>query len=147
MQNKKIKNATPLEYEGIKFKSRLEVMAYKTLLQEGFNPEYESETYILWGGFKPTVPFYDKDLKTGTLRLNNKKIIDLKYTPDFTFKYKDYLVIIEIKGMENDTFYIKKKLFRSYLEDMVTKYNQKSIFFEIFNKRQLLEAINIIRNL
>ena len=29
--NKKIQNACPLEYEEIKFKSKLEVMVYKTL--------------------------------------------------------------------------------------------------------------------
>lgn len=146
-QNKKIKNATPLEYNGIKFKSRLEAMTYKTLLQAGFNPEYEETTYVLWGGFKPSIPFYDKELKTGLLRLNNKRLIDIKYTPDFVFRHKDTLVVIEVKGVENDTFYLKKKMFRSYLEDLFTKYNQKSIFFEIFNKKHLLEAIEIIKAL
>ena len=34
--NKKIKNATPFEYAGINFKSKTEVMAYKTFLEHGF---------------------------------------------------------------------------------------------------------------
>ena len=46
--NKKIKNATPEEYNNIKFKSKLEVMAYKTLVQAGFEPKYEPYTYIIW---------------------------------------------------------------------------------------------------
>ena len=38
MENKKVKNATETEYNGIKFKSLTEVTIYKTLLQEGFEP-------------------------------------------------------------------------------------------------------------
>ena len=41
MINKKIKGATTTCYNGIQFKSSLEVMIYKTLLQEGFHPKYE----------------------------------------------------------------------------------------------------------
>lgn len=144
--NKKIKNATPLEYNGIKFKSRLEVMIYKTLLQEGFNPQYEPTTYIIWQGFKPIIPFYDKDIHTKLLKLNDKKVIDIKYTPDFIFHYNQTLVVIEAKGMENDVFYIKKKLFRAYLEDMYLQAGIKSMYFEVYTKKQLLQAIEIIKN-
>ena len=45
MTNHKVKNATPLEYNNIQFKSRLEVMIYKTLLQEGFSVQYEHTKY------------------------------------------------------------------------------------------------------
>ena len=31
MENKKIRGATPLEYKNIQFKSKLEVLMYKTL--------------------------------------------------------------------------------------------------------------------
>ena len=46
MENKKVKNATLTEYN-IKFKSLLEVMIYKTLLQEGFEP-HEASKYLIW---------------------------------------------------------------------------------------------------
>ena len=115
MTNHKVKNATPLEYNNIQFKSRLEVMIYKTLLQEGFNVQYEPTKYIIWEGFKPNVSFYNKDKKTRMLKLDNKRLIDITYTPDFVFEYKDTTIVIEAKGFENDTFPIKKKINIVYL--------------------------------
>lgn len=148
MANKKIKNTNKKVFNGIHFKSQLEVMVYKTLLQEGFNVQYEAQPYILWKGFKPTLPFFDQNKKTRLLELKNTKIIDIKYTPDFSFIYKDKLIFIEAKGKENDVFYIKKKLFRAYLED---KYCNKELkqfpmYFEIYTKKQLLQAIEIIKS-
>ena len=72
MANKKIKNTNKKQYNGIQFKSQLEVMAYKTLLQEGFAVIYEEKPYILWEGFKPTIPFYDQNKHTKLLELNNQ---------------------------------------------------------------------------
>lgn len=142
-ENKKIKNASPLEYDDIYFKSQLEKMIYQTLREQGFPVEYEPHKFVLWQGFRPTVPFYDKDKYTRMLKLENKKIIDITYTPDFVFTYNGFLVIIEAKGMENDCFYLKKKMFRKWLEDN----HPKSIYFEIYTKKQLLQAISIIQNL
>ena len=147
MDNKKIKNATPKEYNGIKFKSLLEVMVYKTLLQEGFTPLYEPMKYIIWKGFKPEVPFYRPD-KKGSLQLQNTKIIDITYTPDFVFVAPDNktVVIIECKGFQNDVSPIKEKMFRGYLENVLKDENQPRLFFKIKNKKQCLEAIEIINN-
>ncbi len=127
-ENKKILNASRREFDGIKFKSELEVMIYKTLKELGFNPLYEPTTYTLWRGFRPTVPFYDKNKKTKLLKLNLKKLIDIKYTPDFIFLYNNVVIVIEAKGMENDVFYIKKKLFRAYLEDLYRETGQKKVY-------------------
>lgn len=146
MANKKIKNANPLLFNGITFKSKLEVGFYKTLLEAGLDVEYEPETYILWKGFKPSIPFYTMDKHTRMLKLDTKKMIDIKYTPDFRIHYKGFCIFIEAKGRENDVFYLKKKLFRNYLE---TQYIKKEVwtpvYFEIFTKAQLLQAIDIIK--
>ncbi len=142
-ENKKIKNASPLEYDGITFKSKLEKMIYTTLKDGGFPVEYEPRKFVLWEGFKPTVPFFNKDKITRMLKCETKKIIGITYTPDFLFRHNDYLIIIEGKGLENDVFYIKKKLFRAWLE----KNEPKSIYFEVYTKKQLLQAIEIIKNL
>ena len=147
MDNKKIKNATKKEYNGIQFKSLLEVMAYKTLLQEGFEPHYEPTKYSIWRGFKPEVPCY-KPNKEGNLEIQTNKIIDITYTPDFLFMAPDNktVIILELKGFQNDTYPLKEKMFRGYLEDLYKNYNQPTIFFQIKNKKQLLEAISIIKN-
>lgn len=147
IQNKKIKNATPTEYNGIQFKSKTEVMVYKTLLQYGFKPYYEPTKYGVWKGFKPTVPTYKPD-KTGQLKSEDKKIIDITYTPDFIFMAPDNktVIIMEAKGgFVNDTYPIKEKLFRGYLEDLLKKSNQPTMFFQIRSKSQVIQAINIIK--
>ena len=58
--NRKIKNAREKTYDGIHFKSLLEITVYKTLKEYGFKPQYEKRKFIIWKGFKPTVPFYNR---------------------------------------------------------------------------------------
>ena len=147
-KNKKVKNATPLSYDGIDFKSRLEAVVYKTFKDAGFNIQYEPCKYVLWRGFKPTIPFYNRKKKTKHsnvtgLKLDNKKLLDTTYTPDFQFKHKGHLIIIESKGLETEVFLIKKKLFRQYLEMNVPN----SIYFEVFSKTHALQAVEIVKNL
>jgi hypothetical protein len=145
--NRKIKNATPTEYNDIQFKSKTEVMVYKTLLQYGFKPCYEPTKYGVWRGFKPTVPTYKPD-KTGQLKLEDKKIIDITYTPDFIFMAPDNktVIIMEAKGgFLNDTYPIKEKLFRGYLEDLLKTVKQPTMFFQVRSKSQVIQAINIIK--
>lgn len=143
--NKKIRNAQETNYNNIKFKSKVEVMVYKTLLQQGFKPYYEPAKYPIWKGFKPEVPTYKPD-KQGNLKLQENKIIDITYTPDFIFLAPDNktVIVMEVKGFQNDTYPIKEKMFRGYLEDLLKKSNQSSMFFQVKNKKQVLEAISLI---
>lgn len=150
MENKKIKNATIKEYNGIKFKSLLEVMTYKTLIERGITPMYEQEVFLLWEGFIPSIPFYTKNIfkrknKNVTVISHNtaidqRPIQGITYTPDFTFDYNDKHIIIECKGMTNDVFPYKFKMFRKYLEEYPNKDSYE--IWEIFTKKQLLECLN-----
>lgn len=142
-ENKKIINASPLEYDGISFKSKLEKMGYQTLKEQGFPVLYEPRKFIIWEGFRPNVPFYNKDASTRMLKMDSKKVIDISYTPDLMFEYNNHLIIIEMKGFENNTYPLKKKIFRKWLESNYPN----SIYFEIFTKKQLLQAIDIIKKL
>ena len=153
--NKKIVNATRNTYDGIVFKSLLEKTIYSTLTAMEYNPQYEPRTFTLVNGFIPLTPFYDKmsdskmkksALKCRMLELKSGKIIGIKYTPDFYFRYNNIDIYIEAKGMENDVFYIKKKLFIKHLDELFLETGQKSMYFEIYNKRQLLQALEIIKN-
>lgn len=154
--NQKIRNATKNTLNSITFKSQLEKSVYNTLLQEGFNPQYEPKTFTLWDGFVPITPYYDKetpkhrdarDPKSPILLVKKEnKIIGIRYTPDFYFRYKDIDIYLESKGIENDVFYIKKKLFIKYLDDCYINNGQKSIYFEVYTKKQLLQAIDIIKD-
>lgn len=139
--NKKIKNASPFEYNGINFRSKTEVMVYKTLTEQGFEVFYEPTSYTIWHGYKPKRPFYRPN-KDGLLRLDKEKIRSITYTPDFITSYNNLPIIIEVKGFSNDVYPYKRKLFRKYLEDL----EQDSMYFEIHTKKQLLQAIEIIKS-
>lgn len=161
MVNKKIRNATQNSSKGITFKSQLEKSIYNTLLQQGFEPQYEPTTFTLWEGFEPITPYYDKetdkqkikrlsdgiDTRTSKILIQKTgKIVGIRYTPDFYFKYNDLNVYIEAKGIENDVFYLKKKMFIKYLDDRYLEKGEKSIYFEVYTRKQLLQAIEIIKN-
>ena len=62
--NKKIVNATKVEYGDIQFKSKLECSIYRFLVEQGINPYYERYKFVVWQGFKPCVPFYERNKKT-----------------------------------------------------------------------------------
>ena len=140
-ENKKIKNARESVFNGITFKSKLEESFYKTLKAANLDPNYELMKFILIDGFKPTVPFYNRS-KSKVFKLDMSKVRDITYTPDFTLLYNDTLFIIEAKGIENDTYPLKKKLFRRLLESMKVP----CVYFEVHTKRELLEVIDIIKS-
>ena len=148
--NKKIKNATSTEYNGIEFKSKTEVLIYKTLCENGFNPAYELVKFTLVEGFYPTIPFFTRKKKHGIFNfiLDKSKVRSITYTPDFVFNYKDYLIIVEVKGFVNDVYPYKRALFRKYLEDHFVEDDKvKAIFFEVYTKKEALEMIDTLKKL
>lgn len=138
-ENRKIKNARETTFNGITFKSKLEESFYKTLLQAGFSVNYESLKFTIIDGFTPTVPFYNRS-KSRVFRKDMAKVRAITYTPDFTFTYNGILFIIEAKGIENDVFPLKRKLFRRFLESM----EMPCMYFEVHTKKELLQVIDII---
>ena len=91
----KIRNATPNEYNGIRFKSKLETYTYKKLEESNIKAEYETQRYELL----PAFTFGDKKYRAIT------------YKPDFVGDK----FIIECKGYPNDTWALREKLFNYYL--------------------------------
>jgi len=141
MANKKIKNATATKFNGISFKSALEVRIYKALKGEGINPDYEKHTFVLSPKVVSTVPFYNRTPSKGFHKIQGN-IQPITYTPDFTFELNGIFVVIEVKGFENDVFPIKRNLFRKYLE----KVKRPVMYFEIRTKKELMESLKIIKN-
>lgn len=147
MDNRKILNATPTDFQGISFKSQTEKSVFRFLLNNGFNPTYESETFTCWEGFTPTVPFFNRRKVRGKHYYANHRdtqdVAGITYTPDIIFMYKGVKVIIEVKGFENDVFPIKRKLFRKYLETL----DYPVVYAEIFTLKQLREFIAELDNI
>lgn len=137
--NKKIKNATPLTVDGINFKSTTEARVYKALVKLGIKPKYEELTFVLSEGIRPTVAFYNRT-KHRSFHYEMKPVQPITYTPDFTFTLNDIFVIIEVKGFENDTFPIKRNLFRKYLET----FGVPVMYFEVRTIRELNKSIEIV---
>jgi hypothetical protein len=145
MENHKILNATPTVELGVAFKSKIEASIYKELIRQGLNPNYEEHKFSIWEGFKPSAPFYEKSKKTKTLTLNNKKIKDITYTPDFSFKWGKYTIYVEVKpdSFTNDVYPYKQKLFRKYMETNLS--NENPIFVRIGTIKAIREFINILK--
>lgn len=146
MKNKKILNATPVDFQDIHFKSTIEKTIYKALIQQGITPLYEGFTYTLSPDLRPQkVPYYTRRKERGVsqtkLCLEMSPIDSITYTPDFTFLLNGIFVIIEVKGFVNDTYPLKRNLFRKYLEND----NCPVMYFEVRSKKELLRALEIVR--
>ena len=117
--NKKVKNASITEYNGIKFRSKLEKEVAKTLDDLNIKYEYENKKFILIPSF----------------RYENELIRQISYTPDFIIGN----LIIECKGFPTDSWKIKRKLFLNYLVNKENNY----IFVEIKSVKNLLDLIDM----
>ena len=136
--NKRILGASPISYNNIKFKSRLECSCYKKLEHSGLDFLYEGEKIVLLEGFKPeNVTIYAP--------IRDRAIVNITYTPDFIVTKGIYKIYFDVKGKENDTYPIKKKMFLKYLEDRND--GMKYMFFEPHSVTQMIQAINIINQL
>jgi hypothetical protein len=107
VQSKKI------TYDGIKFASGLERYTYMALKKAKLYEGYENEVFQLVEGFNFNNISYEKQAngKGDYTNRGQKKILGIKYTPDFVGK--DF--IIECKGRANESFPIRWKLFKLWL--------------------------------
>lgn len=149
--NIKVKNATPVIFDNIHFESRLEKYCYMKFKEAGLTLKYEPKQYTLLPKFSlnTNLAFYcpKKKSKKQTVSPASmrpvSKFQSITYTPDFYLFYKDYHIIIETKGMPNDAYPIKRKLFLNYLNNQ----NEKFIFLEPHNYKQIDTIITLIQNL
>ncbi len=112
----KIKNATKLEYNGLTFKSKLELFTYKALIEAGIvDFKYEEYKFVLVEPFESLTDSYEVK-KDKSYDLSTKSIRAMTYLPDFTrLNDKGEGWIIECKGFPNESFTLKWKLFKLHL--------------------------------
>jgi len=99
--------------DGIQFRSGLEKHTYLALKEAGLYEMYEVEVFQLIDGFTLPNLSIEKQAngKGEFVNRGGKKILGIKYTPDFTgFDY-----IIECKGRANESFPLRWKLFKRWL--------------------------------
>ena len=148
VENAKVINATPCSYNGIDFKSKLEMNIYKAIESEGYTPLYEPITFTIWNGFKPRIPFYKKNKSSRKMALENTKIRDITYTPDIIFYAGTRMILVEVKpDYENDVFPYKKKLFRRFLEAQFEGISEEHmpIYVQVGTIKHLKDFIKILK--
>lgn len=118
----KVKNATKVEYDGVKFRSKLEFYMYKLLKDAGLKFEYEKHKFVLVGSFT----------------FGYEKIREVTYLPDFLVYGEGKTIVVETKGYRNDAFPIKLKLFKRHLNE-----NGKAdwLYFEPSNQTKCREVL------
>ena len=131
--------AKKISYDGISFASGLERYTYIALKKNKLYEGYESETYQIIESFNFPNISYEKQANSKGEYINrgSKKILGIKYTPDFIGK--DY--IIECKGRPNESFPLRWKLFKLWL----TKNNIGKILYKPQNQKEVDLTINLIK--
>lgn len=144
MRRKKSKKRGPvtakkITYDGINFASGLERYTYIALKKEKLFEYYEGEVFQLIESFDFTNESYEKQAngKGDYTNRGSKKVLGIKYTPDFTGK--DY--IIECKGRANESFPLRWKLFKLWL----TKNNIGKTLYKPQNQKEVDRTIQLIK--
>ena len=126
--------------DGIEFASGLEKYMYLALKEAKIEARYEGETYVLQDSFVFKNKSYEKQ-SNGKGEFKNrgeKKILNIKYTPDFISSS----FIIECKGRANESFPIRWKMFKKYVNHKmkhVTLYKPQ-------NQKDCDEVVKLILN-
>ena len=145
MRRKKSKKRGPvtakkITYDGINFASGLERYTYMALKKEKLFEYYEGEVFQLIESFDFKNESYEKQAngKGDYTNRGSKKVLGIKYTPDFTGK--DY--IIECKGRANESFPLRWKLFKLWL----TKNNIGKTLYKPQNQKEVDLTVQMIKN-
>ena len=110
-----VKVSKKVTVDGIKFASGLEAYMYKALKKARIKAQYEQRSFELIPPFEFKNLSYERQSngKGDMVNRGNKKVLAIKYTPDFEGKN----FIIECKGRANESFPIRWKLFKRYVAD------------------------------
>jgi hypothetical protein len=127
--------AKKVKYDGINFASGLERYMYQALKKAKIKAKYEGETYEVISGFDFINPSYERTAngKGEFKQRGGKKILPIKYTPDFVGK--DF--IIECKGRANESFPLRWKLFKKYLAD-------NKLYYRLYKPQNQKECDKVI---
>jgi len=107
VQSKKI------TYDGINFASGLERYMWMALRKAKIKALYEGQTFELVEAFDFPFESYERcgNGKGDYKNRGNKKILNIKYTPDFIGKG----FVIETKGRANESFPLRWKMFKKLM--------------------------------
>ena len=126
-----------ITFDGITFASGLEKYMYQALKKAKIHALYEGQTFELIESFDFPFACYERcsNGKGDYKDRGNKKILNMKYTPDFIGKGW----IIECKGRANESFPMRWKLFKHYAQ-----HNLNSVLYKPQNQKECDETVKLI---
>ena len=130
--------AKKVTFDGIKFASGLEKYMYIALKNANIYAEYEGATFELQEGFMFDIDSYERqgNGKGAMINRGQKKILNIKYTPDFVSSS----FIIECKGRANESFPLRWKMFKKYVNDHL----KRVTLYKPQNQKECDEVIELI---
>ena len=130
--------AKKVSFDGIQFASGLEKYMYQALKNAKIKAEYEGKTYVLQESFVFEVDSYERQAngKGDLVNRGQKKILNIKYTPDFISDS----FIIECKGRANESFPLRWKMFKKYVNDNL----KHVILYKPQNQKECDKVIELI---
>ena len=126
-------------YDNITFASGLERYMYMALKKAKIKALYEGETFELFEGFDFPFESYERcgNGKGDYKNRGNKKILNIKYTPDFVGRG----FIIETKGRANESFPLRWKMFKKLVaENKIEPF----VLYKPQNQKECDETIKLI---
>ena len=132
--------AKKVSFDGITFASGLERYMYQALKKAKIKAKYEGQTYVLQESFSFKVDSFERQSngKGDMVNRGQKKILNIKYTPDFVSDS----FIIECKGRANESFPIRWKMFKKYVND-----NLKHVtLYKPQNQKECDKVVELITN-
>ena len=130
--------AKKVSFDGIQFASGLEKYMYLALKEAKIVARYEGETYVLQDSFEFRNESYERQAngKGDLVNRGQKKILNIKYTPDFVSDS----FIIECKGRANESFPIRWKMFKKYVNDNL----KHVILYKPQNQKECDKVVELI---
>jgi len=131
--------AKKVVFDGIKFASGLEKYMYIVLKKAKIKAKYEGKTYVVQEGFNFKNESYERQSngKGDLVNRGCKKVLPIKYTPDFVSDS----FIIECKGRANESFPLRWKMFKKYVND-----NLKHVtLYKPQNQKECDKVIELIK--
>ena len=130
--------AKKVSFDGIQFASGLEKYMYLALKEAKIAARYEGKTYVLQDSFEFNNESYERQAngKGDLVNRGQKKILNIKYTPDFVSDS----FIIECKGRANESFPLRWKMFKKYVNDNL----KHVILYKPQNQKECDKVIELI---
>ena len=129
-KSKQITRHTKVSEDGIQFASKLELYMYRQLKKENIKNIYEGKTFQIIEGCHFDMDSWEKTKGSKQLAdRGNKKLLGIKYTPDFIDVQDPPRFIIETKGNPNESF-------PTYMS-AEQRYGMTSSIFLLYKERQL----------